>query len=216
MARGGARTVPGMAAAVSALREASPPVGLSAPPQDLEAEQGVLGAILLSDATLTPLVADEGLEPAHFYRSAHGRIFEAMLELHAAGEPVDALTLRDQLRRGGALEQVGGAATLELLAGAVPAVGNVRRYAAIVRDCALRRAILDATYDLQQQVHAGEGAAGELLEAFQAQRVCARDGPRTRPRDAARRGARARARPARGGQPPRRPADRPGDRLHGV
>jgi replicative DNA helicase len=157
-----------MTAAVTPLRAASPSAGPLAPPQDLEAEQGVLGAILLSDAALTPLVADEGLEPAHFYRGAHARIFDAMLELHGAGEPVDVLTLRDQLRRGGALEEVGGAAALELLAGSVPAVGNVRRYAAIVRDCALRRAILHATYELQDQVHAGQGDAGELLEAFQA------------------------------------------------
>src|SRR5690349_20887734 len=126
-------------AMASALREIGREAGPLAPPQDLEAEQGVLGAILLSNAALTPLVADAGLEPGHFYRPAHGRIFEAMLALHAAGEPVDVLTLRDQLRRDGVLEQIGGPAVLELLAGAVPDVGNVRRYAAIVRDCALKR-----------------------------------------------------------------------------
>src|SRR4051795_868751 len=155
-------------AAVSVLREAGGAVGPLAPPQDLEAEQGVLGAILLSNATLTPLVADAGLEPGHFYRRAHGRIFEAMLALHAAGEPVDVLTLRDQLRREGALEQVGGPAILELLAGAVPDVGNVRRYAAIVRDCALKRAILHTTYEIQEQAHSGRGDASELLEQLQA------------------------------------------------
>src|SRR4051794_13041001 len=155
-------------AAVSVLREAGGAVGPLAPPQDLAAEQGVLGAILLSNATLTPLVADAGLEPGHFYRGAHGRIFEAMLALHAAGEPVDVLTLRDQLRREGALEQVGGPAILELLAGAVPDVGNVRRYAAIVRDCALKRAILHTTYEIQEQAHSGRGDASELLEQLQA------------------------------------------------
>src|SRR4051794_29078639 len=146
-----------------------PAVGPLAPPQDLEAEQSVLGAILLSDATLTPLVAEDGLEPAHFYRPAHGRIFEAMLALHAAGEPVDVLTLRDQLRRDGALEQVGGPVAVELLSGSAPAVGNVRRYAAIVRDCALKRAILHATYEIQEHVHSGQGNASDLLEALQAE-----------------------------------------------
>src|SRR4051794_37101459 len=154
---------------VSLAPEAYRPVaGPLAPPQDLEAEQSVLGAILLSDATLTPLVAEDGLEPAHFYRPAHGRIFEAMLTLHAAGEPVDILTLRDQLRRDGALDQVGGAAAVELLPGSVPAVGNIRRYAAIVRDCALKRAILHATYEIQEHAHSGQGDAHELLEALQA------------------------------------------------
>src|SRR4051794_6167085 len=113
-------------AAVTALRDADRAAGPLAPPQDLEAEQSVLGAILLSDLVLTPLVADAGLEPRHFYRGAHARIFEAMLTLHAAGEPVDVLTLRDQLRREGALEEIGGPAPLALLAGAVPAGGHPR------------------------------------------------------------------------------------------
>src|SRR3954452_14155712 len=91
-----------------------------------------------------------------------------MLTLHAAGEPVDGLTLRDQPRREGAREERGGPAAIELLAGSVPAVGNVRRYAAIVRDCALKRAILHATYEIQEQAHSGQGDPGELLEHCQA------------------------------------------------
>ena len=60
-----------------------------APPQNLEAEQSVLGAVLLSDTALPALIIDERLNPDDFYREAHGRIYQAMLDLHGHGEPVD-------------------------------------------------------------------------------------------------------------------------------
>src|SRR5215211_9236379 len=108
--------------------------GTVTPPQNLEAEQSVLGAVLLSDTALPALIIDERLQPEDFYREAHGLIFQAMLDLHTVGEPVDALTLVEHLKQGGLLEQVGGRAAVDLLAGSVPAVGNVRQYARIVRD----------------------------------------------------------------------------------
>jgi replicative DNA helicase len=64
-----------------------------APPQNLEAEQSVLGAVLLSDTTLPGLIIDERLTPRDFYRSSHGRIYQAMLDLNTMGEPIDALTI---------------------------------------------------------------------------------------------------------------------------
>src|SRR3954447_580345 len=82
--------------------------GPVAPPQNLEAEQSVLGAVLLSDTTLPALIIDERLQPADFYREAHGVIFKAMLDLHGAGEPVDALTLIEHLKQSGQLDAVGG------------------------------------------------------------------------------------------------------------
>src|SRR3954452_21603367 len=90
--------------------------GPLAPPQNLEAEQSVLGAVLLSDTALPALIIDERLQPADFYREAHGLIFQAMLDLHTVGEPVDALTLVEHLKQGGLLEQVGGRAAVDLLA----------------------------------------------------------------------------------------------------
>src|SRR5215216_3883517 len=138
--------------------------GASTPPQNLEAEQSVLGAVLLSDTALPALIIDERLQPADFYRESHGLIFTAMLELHGAGEPVDALTLVEHLKQAGQLDDVGGRATVDLLAGSGPAVGNVRQYARIVRENAMLRRLLHAAYDIQAKVHSHEAPPRELVD----------------------------------------------------
>src|SRR3954447_26492526 len=138
--------------------------GAVTPPQNLEAEQSVLGAVLLSDTALPALILDERLPPADFYRESHGLIFTAMLELHSAGEPVDALTLVEHLKQSGRLEAVGGRATVDLLAGSVPAVGNVRQYARIVRENAMLRRLLHAAYEIQSKVHSHEAPPRELVD----------------------------------------------------
>ena len=79
------------------------------PPHNLEAEQSVLGAILLSDRSLYALVIEEGLRAEDFYRERHGLIYQAMLALYNDSEPVDVLTVTDRLRQTGKLEEVGGA-----------------------------------------------------------------------------------------------------------
>ena len=134
------------------------------PPQNLEAEQSVLGAVLLSDTALPALIIDERLQAADFYREGHGLIFTAMLELHGAGEPVDALTLIEHLKQNGQLDAVGGRAAVDLLAGSVPAVGNVRQYARIVRENAMLRRLLHAAYDIQAKVHSHEAPPRELVD----------------------------------------------------
>ncbi|HET8951201.1 MAG TPA: replicative DNA helicase [Solirubrobacteraceae bacterium] len=138
--------------------------GASTPPQNLEAEQSVLGAVLLSDTALPALIIDERLQAADFYRDSHGIIFTAMLDLHGAGEPVDALTLVEHLKQAGQLDAVGGRATVDLLAGSVPAVGNVRQYARIVRENAMLRRLLDAAYEIQAKVHSHEAPPRELVD----------------------------------------------------
>src|SRR3977135_4617595 len=85
--------------------------GPVAPPHNLDAEQSVLGAILLSDRSLYALVIEEGLRADDFYRERHGAIYEAMLALYNESEPVDTLTVIDRLRQAGKLEDIGGAAT---------------------------------------------------------------------------------------------------------
>src|SRR5437660_5592758 len=102
-----------------------------APPHNLEAEQSVLGAILLSDRSLYALVIEEGLRPEDFYRERHGTIYEAILALYGESEPVDPLTVIDRLTRMGKLEEVGGRSTVDELTGLVPAAGHARRYAQI-------------------------------------------------------------------------------------
>jgi replicative DNA helicase len=138
--------------------------GPIAPPQNLEAEQSVLGAVLLSDTALPALIIDERLHADDFYREGHGRIYQAMLDLHTLGEPVDALTLVEHLKQAGELDAVGGRAAIDLLAGSVPAVGNVRQYARIVRDNAMLRRLLRASYEIQARVHSHEALPRELVD----------------------------------------------------
>jgi replicative DNA helicase len=134
------------------------------PPHSLEAEQSVLGAILLADTTLYGLVISEGLKPEHFYREQHATVYRAMLELYAESREIDVLTVTEQLRQSGKLEEVGGAAMVDALAGAAPAAGNVREYARIVHSNALLRRLLTATQQIQASVWNHEAPARELVE----------------------------------------------------
>jgi replicative DNA helicase len=140
------------------------PEGPVAPPQNLEAEQSVLGAVLLSDTALPALIIDERLHPEDFYRDAHGIVFAAMLELHNGGEPVDALTLVEHLKQAGKLEEAGGRSAIDLLASSVPAVGHVRQYARIVRENAMLRRLLRAAYEIQARVHSHDAPPRELVD----------------------------------------------------
>jgi replicative DNA helicase len=134
------------------------------PPHNLDAEQSVLGAILLSDRSLYALVIEEGLLADDFYRERHGIIYEAMLALYNESEPVDVLTVTDRLRQLGRLEDVGGQAAVDELTGLVPAAGHARRYAQIVREHALLRRLLKSTYEIQESVLGHQAAPRELVE----------------------------------------------------
>ncbi|MDX6663985.1 MAG: replicative helicase [Solirubrobacteraceae bacterium] len=141
-----------------------PPSIGAAPPHSLEAERSVLGAILLSDRTLYALVIDEGLQPEDFYRDRHALVYRSILDLYNDNEPIDVLTVTEHLRSGGNLEAAGGAAAVDDLAGAVPAAGNARRYAQIVREHALMRRLLATTYAIQSQVINNEALPREIVE----------------------------------------------------
>jgi replicative DNA helicase len=140
------------------------PTKAIAPPHNLDAEQSVLGAILLSDRSLYALVIEEGLRAEDFYRERHAIIYEAMLSLYEESEPVDVLTLTDRLRRTGRLDEVGGAVTVDELTGLVPAAGHARRYAQIVRENALLRRLLKASYEIQESVLGHDAHPRELVE----------------------------------------------------
>src|SRR5277367_2097476 len=116
----------------------APPAGAITPPHNLEAEQSVLGAILLTDRPMYALVIEEGLRPDDFYRDRHRLIYDS--------EPVDVLTVTDRLRQTGNLPEAGGAPAVDELAGLVPAAAHARRYAQIVRENALLRRLLTASY----------------------------------------------------------------------
>jgi replicative DNA helicase len=140
-----------------------PPPG-AAPPHSIEAEQSVLGAMLLSDRTHYAFVIEEGLKAEDFYRERNREIYESMLALFTSGEPIDVLTVTEHLRSRGRLEAAGGQAEIDALTAAVPTVGNLRQYAQIVRDRALLRRLLTASYEIQAEVHGHEAPPREIVE----------------------------------------------------
>src|SRR5512147_546560 len=97
------------------------------PPQNIEAEQSVLGAILLDNEAAHDVI--EILRPEDFYKDAHRKIFEACLALIDRSEPADLVTLTNELKKQGGLEAIGGAAYLAALVDAVPTAANVMHYA---------------------------------------------------------------------------------------
>lgn len=119
----------------------------TAPPQDLEAEQNVLGTVMLSTNALDPLRNELHLASEHFYRTSHGAIYNAMIAVADAGAIVDPQTLGYELRKRGQLEEVGGMAAIEFLAGSVPAVGNFKHYARTVIEMHDWRLALRSVYE---------------------------------------------------------------------
>ena len=107
---------------------------IAVPPHNLEAEKSVLGAVLLDERHLHALLVEEQLRPEHFYREQHGWAFAAMLELYENDRKIDHLTVSESLRQQRQLEEMGGAAAIDELAGWVPAAGHAREYGRIVHD----------------------------------------------------------------------------------
>ncbi|MDP8943506.1 MAG: replicative DNA helicase [Actinomycetota bacterium] len=140
------------------------------PPQNLEAETSVLGAILLTEQALDGVLVDVKLRPDDFYRQRHRLIFRAMMRLKEKDEPepVDALTISEELGRSGELEEAGGTAYVHSLPSMVPAAGNAPHYARIVKGHALLRRLLDTTRDIQEQVFSFPGEPHDLLEQAEA------------------------------------------------
>jgi replicative DNA helicase len=118
------------------------------PPQNLDAEESVLGAMMLSPGAIGAV--SEVLDAADFYRDSHGTIYRAALALYARGEPVDAITLVDELEQRGELEGVGGRARVHELAALVPASANAGHYARIVREMATLRGLIRAGGEVAQ------------------------------------------------------------------
>ena len=101
------------------------------PPQDLEAEQSILGAILLDNNKLRDVRSI--ISPSDFYRSNHSKTFQTMIDLSKKEEPIDLITLNDSLKESGLLDEVGGSAYIALLADGVATAVNVEHYANIVK-----------------------------------------------------------------------------------
>ena len=134
------------------------------PPQNLEAEESVLGAMMVSESSITPVILDVRLRPEDFYRDRHRTIYEAIRTLYERSEPIDALTVAEFLAQHGDLDGAGGKDNLQTLASTVPAPGNARHYAQIVKQNALMRRLLGAAQTIQQSVHEREGEPESLVE----------------------------------------------------
>jgi replicative DNA helicase len=119
--------------------------GQRIPPHNVEAEESVLGAMLLSEPSISNVL--ENLRSDDFYRPAHRKIFDAVVSLYGRGEPVDPVTVADELRRTAALEDVGGKPYLFHLVNSVPAASNAAYYAKIVEETALLRRLIEASQE---------------------------------------------------------------------
>ena len=132
------------------------------PPQNLEAEESVLGAMLLSETAIGAVT--EILDASDFYRGSHGTIYRAMLALWSKGEPVDAITLANELEERGEIEQIGGSSRVAELAALVPAAANVDHYAQIVKEAATLRALIQAGQEIARLGRERIGETTELVD----------------------------------------------------
>jgi replicative DNA helicase len=132
------------------------------PPQDLDAEESVLGAMLVSPTAVA--IVSEILQPDDFYRRSHATIYQTILEMYGAGETVDSITLTNALSTRGLLDQVGGRAVVHTLASTVPAAANARHYADIVRDAATYRSLIRAGTEIAELGYEHVGEPQELVD----------------------------------------------------
>ncbi|HEX5215500.1 MAG TPA: replicative DNA helicase [Vicinamibacterales bacterium] len=131
-------------------------------PHNLEAEKSVLGAILINNTTFNQ--AAEVVDSLDFFRDAHRRIWEKMVALTDRSEPVDLVTLKDELTRSGELDEVGGPAYISALTDGVPRSANVEYYAKIVKEKSTLRRLIQASNDVLVRAYDAEEDADNLLD----------------------------------------------------
>ncbi|GAA1366686.1 replicative DNA helicase [Arthrobacter rhombi] len=137
------------------------------PPQDLVAEQSVLGGMMLSKDAIADCV--EVLRGVDFYRPAHEAIFEAIIDLYGRGEPADAVTVSDLLTKRTEISRVGGPAYLHTLIQSVPTAANAGFYAEIVRERAVLRRLVEAGTKIVQMGYSQDGEVDAIVNDAQAQ-----------------------------------------------
>jgi replicative DNA helicase len=131
-------------------------------PSNLEAERTVLGAVLVDNAAFNS--AAEILSREDFYRDSHRRIFEAMAALAERSQPIDLVTLKDELTRRSSLEAVGGAAFLAGMVDGVPRITNVEHWSRLIKEKAVLRNLIHAGNRIVQECFEGEDEAAALLD----------------------------------------------------
>ena len=142
-------------------------LGDRTPPQDMAAEQSVLGAMMISKDAIADVA--EVLRGADFYRPSHETIHDAIIDLYGRGEPADMVTVANELQRKGELQRIGGAPYLHTITSSVPIAANASYYAGIVREKAILRRLVDAGTRIVQFGYAGEGDVDDLVDQAQAE-----------------------------------------------
>nr|WP_281279363.1 replicative DNA helicase [Streptomyces armeniacus] len=137
------------------------------PPQDLDAEQSVLGGMLLSKDAIADVV--EVLRGHDFYRPAHETVYQAILDLYAKGEPADPITVAAELTKRGDIGRVGGPGYLHSLVQSVPTAANAEYYAEIVHEQAVLRRLVEAGTRITQMGYAADGDVDEIVNSAQAE-----------------------------------------------
>jgi replicative DNA helicase len=134
------------------------------PPQNIEAEESVLGAMLVAEPTLTRVIDEVKLNAADFYLDKHRLIFEVIHDLYAVSNPVDELSVSEALTQRNKIDEAGGRHYISELAAKVPAAANAKHYAEIVQQNSLLRRLLGAGQEIQGWVNERAGEPRELSE----------------------------------------------------
>ena len=137
------------------------------PPQDLIAEQSVLGGMLLSKDAIADVI--EIIRDRDFYRPAHELIYDAIIDLYGRGEPADAVTVSAELSKRGDITRAGGAPYLHTLISSVPTAANAGYYAKIVREHAIMRRLVEAGTKIVQLGYTSEGEVDDMVDQAQAE-----------------------------------------------
>jgi replicative DNA helicase len=132
------------------------------PPQNLEAEQSVLGGILIENSAINKVT--EILDVNDFYRDAHRKIFNALIDLSERDEPADLITLTNELRKKDQLDAVGGASYLASLIDSVPTAANIEYYAKIVKEKAILRKLIETSTEIITQSYEDRGDVESFLD----------------------------------------------------
>jgi replicative DNA helicase len=140
-----------------------PQNGGRVPPQSIDAEESVLGSILLDNQAIN--ICLERIRSEDFYKSSHQIVFEAMAKLSDKREPIDIITLGQQLRAMGQLESVGGAQTLSYLASSVPNSANVPYYVRVIKEMSIRRRLINESTDIINSAFEMEGEIEDFLDS---------------------------------------------------
>ncbi|HEX4662663.1 MAG TPA: replicative DNA helicase, partial [Candidatus Saccharimonadales bacterium] len=137
------------------------------PPQNVDAEVSLLGAILIDDEVLTNV--SDSVDAIDFYDKRHAIIYEAMVRLYERRQPVDLLTLTDELQRKDAIDDIGGSAYLSELTNMVPTAAHAEAYGEIIAQKAVRRRLIKASGEISQLGYDDDQNVQELLEKAEAE-----------------------------------------------